>query len=806
MSEKIVKRIIEHEMQQSYLDYAMSVIVGRALPDVKDGLKPVHRRVLFAMQKMGIVHNKPFRKCARIVGEVLGKYHPHGDSAVYDTLVRMAQGFSLRYPLVQGQGNFGSVDGDSAAAMRYTEARLSKISEPMLLDIQKETVEFKDNFDNSLKEPVVLPAKVPNLLINGSSGIAVGMATNIPPHNLSEVSDAVIAQIDNSEITIDQLNKIIKGPDFPTAGIIVGQKGIIEAYKKGKGRIKVRARSEITEVKKKPVILISEIPYMVNKAGLIKQIADCVKSDRVKGIRDLRDESDRNGMRIVIFLKRDANAEVVLNQLYKHTRLQTTFGANMLALVNKEPKQLTLKQFISHFIDHRKTIIVKRTQYDLRKAQARIHIVKGLLIALKNIDPIIKLIKGSDDANFAIKAIQENYELSEKQAESILRMRLQRLTALEIDKLKAENKGLEEKIKGYKSILASNQRVLEIIKQETIEIKNEFGDERITNIIEDEGEILDEDIIKEEQMVVTITNSGYIKRTKPELYKVQHRGGKGIIAASTKESDFVEHVFTASTHSYILFFTDKGKVYWVKVYHLPHASRQAKGKAIVNLLRLEKDEQITAMIPIRDFKNQEYLVMVTKNGTVNKTELEAYSNPRKGGIIAIKLQSDDELVDVVKTEGSQELIIGTAQGQAVRFRESDVRSTGRSTQGVKGITLGRQDYVVGMVLGDKEKTLLSITENGYGKRTKISKYRLIRRGGKGVINIKCSRRNGKVVDIKTVNETDELMLVSKNGILIRVPVSGVSEIGRNTQGVRIMRLNAGDKVINAAQIAQKIQD
>ncbi len=1233
MSEKIVRRIIEHEMQQSYLDYAMSVIVGRALPDVRDGLKPVHRRVLFAMQQMSLVHNKPFRKCARIVGEVLGKYHPHGDAAVYDTLVRMAQGFSLRYPLVNGQGNFGSIDGDSAAAMRYcitgdsliltdkgilpidsisnkqetkinmkilsyngkkntaskffdsgkhniieletelgyeikgshnhpilcwtldgipktewkllknitkkdivvlnrgcslfskknfdlisfipqrkkntikfdlpksmnkhlafllgalvaegsfhqkkiifcnsdmhyynkikniiydqfkgiqiyerkiagncleleiyhqhvvnflkniglreaksdkkeipfsvlqstkkiiaeflkglfegdgsvkykidkrhfgksieltynskskklisqlkilllnfgivttspykdkrngcykliisghasikafkdninffsprkisilgkidsinpnrmsktdlipfiseyirkkyklhkisrfnfdrynnleknigelleivdkkdaillkdllkirylfskvkftkklgkkkkvysvkvdsrchsfiasgfinhnTEAKLQKISDAVLEDIEKETVDFVENFDNSLKEPTVLPAKLPNLLINGSSGIAVGMATNIPPHNLSEVSDAIIAQVDNPQITIDELNQIIVGPDFPTAGIIVGTKGIIEAYKKGKGQIKVRARSKSEEIKGKPAIIITEIPYMVNKSRLIEQIADCVKTDRIKGIADLRDESDRTGMRIVIILKKDANKDVVLNQLYKHTRLQTTFGANLLALVNNVPKRLNLKQFISNYIDHRKEIVTKRTQFDLKKAQARIHIVKGLLIALKNIDPVIKLIRNSSNAAQAMQGLQKEFELSQKQTEAILNMRLQKLTALEIDKLKDENEELTKKIKEFKSILDSEQKVLDIIKEEITQIKQDFGDERRTELIEEEEEILDEDIIKEEQMVITITNSGYIKRTQPQLYKMQHRGGKGIRTTSTKEEDFVEHIFTSSTHSYILFFTDKGKVFWIKVYQLPHASRQAKGKAIVNLLRLSQDEQITAMIPIRNFSEQNNLVMVTKNGIINKTKLSEYSNPRKGGIIAIKLEEDNRLVDVVMTDGKQQLLIATAKGQAVRFEETDVRPTGRATRGVRGIRLGKNDYVVGMVISDEEKSLLTITENGFGKRTKISSYRLIRRGGKGVINIKCSQRNGNVADIKSVNDSDEIIFVSRQGILIRVPAKGISQIGRNTQGVRLMRLNSGDKVVNAARI------
>lgn len=802
MEEKIVKKVIEQEMKQSYLDYAMSVIVGRALPDVRDGLKPVHRRVLYAMHQMGMFHNRPFKKSARIVGEVLGKYHPHGDTAVYDTLVRMAQDFSLRYPLIQGQGNFGSIDGDSAAAMRYTEARLSKIASEMLQDMEKETVKFVPNFDTSLQEPSVLPAKLPNLLLNGTSGIAVGMATNIPPHNILEIVEAIVAQIDDPEIQFTELLKIVKGPDFPTGALIIGKSGIKQAYTKGQGHIKLRALIEFEEKPGRDVIIVRAIPYQVNKSQLIEQIADCVRGKRIRGVSDIRDESDRDGMRIVIELKKDANKDVVVNQLYKHTRMQTTFGVNMLALVDNQPKVLNLKQIIQHYIDHRIVIVTKRIQFDLKKAEQRAHILEGLLIALKKIDAVIALIKKSKSVEIAMQGLQKGYKLSGMQAKAILEMRLQRLTALEQQKIQDEHKELIKLVAELKSILASGKRILKIIKDELLELGKTYGDERRTEIIEEEeSDIEIEDLIKEEDMVITVTNSGYIKRTQPGLYRQQRRGGKGIIATKTKEEDFVEHLFVASTHSYILIFTSRGKVYWLKVYQLPEATRASKGKPIVNLINIAKDETITAMIPVRQFNDKHFLVAATKKGTLKKTNLSAYSRPRKGGIIAIKLDQDDLLVDVVLTDGNKNLIIATKKGMAVRFREKDARAIGRSARGVKGITLRKGDAVIGMVISDESKTLLTVTENGYGKRSKISDYRLIKRGGRGVINIKCSARNGDVVEIKSVADNDELMFISKAGILIRMLANGISVISRNTQGVRLMNLNTGDKVMSAAKVA-----
>ncbi|MFH1399286.1 MAG: DNA gyrase subunit A [Candidatus Woesearchaeota archaeon] len=801
MEGNIVKKIIEKEMKQSYLDYAMSVIVGRALPDVRDGLKPVHRRVLFAMQQMGMFHNKPSKKSARIVGEVLGKYHPHGDTAVYDTLVRMAQPFSLRYPLVQGQGNFGSVDGDNAAAMRYTEARLAKIADELLQDLDKNTVEFVPNFDTSLEEPSVLPSKLPNLIINGSSGIAVGMATNIPPHNIMEVADAIIAQINNPEITVDELMSHIKGPDFPTAATIIGSAGIRQAYKTGRGQITVRAKVEVEEAKEKRAIIVQEIPYMVNKAQLVEKIANCIKAGNIKGIADLRDESDRDGMRIVIDLKKEANQEVVLNQLYKHTRMQTTFGINILALVGNQPKTLSLKQLVQHFIEHRQLVIKRRTQFDLEKAEQRTHILEGLLIALNSIDEIISLIKKSDSADNAKQALMRNYALSETQAKAILDMRLQRLTALEQEKVREEHKVLLNTIKALKAILASGQRILEIIIDEMQHLKADFGDQRKTAIIEGMStDFVAEDLIRDESMVITITKQGYIKRTKPELYKQQHRGGKGVIAATTKEEDFITDVFVANTHSYLLFFTNKGRVYWLKVHEVPEASRVAKGKPIVNLLQLSPDEQITAAIPVSEFTSNHYLIMATKQGVVNKTTLIQYSNPRKGGITAINLDQHDTLVDVVMTDGNSTLMLATKCGRAVRFRERDVRTTGRSTRGVRGILLRKEDTVIGMVVAYPDKTLLTLTQNGYGKRTNIEEYRLIKRGGRGVININCSPRNGGVVAVLIVDDSDEIICVSKEGILIRVPAKDISVIGRNTQGVRLMRLNPGDQLTGTAKV------
>ena len=799
--QRIVTKLIEDEMKTSYLDYAMSVIVGRALPDVRDGLKPVHRRILYAMHQLRMLHNKPFKKSARIVGEVLGKYHPHGDTAVYDSLVRMAQDFSLRYMLIDGQGNFGSIDGDNPAAMRYTEARLKKISEDMLQDIERETVDFIPNFDGSLKEPSVLPAKLPNLLVNGSSGIAVGMATNIPPHNIREVCSGVIDLINNPEITVQELMNSIPGPDFPTGGIICGTSGIFHAYSKGRGKIRIKARYEIEEKKDRQSIIINEIPYMVNKAELVIQIANLVKDKRVIGISDLRDESDREGMRIVIELKRDANPDIVINQLLKHSRLKVTFGIIMLALDKNEPKVLTLKQVIEKFVDHRKEVIRRKTQFDLTNAEKRAHILEGLIIALNDIDKAVKLIRASKSVEEARQSLISEFKLSEEQSQAILEMRLQKLTSLEQEKIKEEHDNLMKLIEELKSILASVQRILDIIKSELEDIKENYGDDRRTEITHEDDEDIDmEDLIDDEKMVVTVTHSGYIKRLPLDTYKQQHRGGKGIIGTETKEGDFVEHIFVASTHSQILFFTNKGKVYWIKVYKLPEGSRHSKGSAIVNLLNLEENEQITTFIPVKEFDNEHYLLMATRKGIVKKTNLIAYSKPRAGGIKAIIFDEGDDLVNVVKTSGQNEVIISTKNGQAVRFHEKDVRAVGRTSRGSRGARLKPGDEIIALVKIEENKTLFTITENGYGKRTKVSDYRLIKRGGSGVRNIICNERNGKVISVRSVVDEDELMFVSKSGIIIRIPARDITVIGRSTQGVRVMKLKDNDRVVSAASI------
>jgi len=798
--DKIVTRVIEHEMKQSYLEYSMSVIVGRALPDVRDGLKPVHRRVLYAMYDLGMLHNKPFKKCARIVGEVLGKYHPHGDSAVYDSLVRLAQDFSLRYPLIMGQGNFGSIDGDGAAAMRYTEAKLNRLAEEMLQDIEKDTVIFVPNFDGSLEEPSVLPAKVPNLLINGSSGIAVGMATNIPPHNMHEVCDGVISVIDNPEMSVDELMSIIKAPDFPTGGLIMGSSGIRDAYRTGKGKIVVRARTEIEESKNKTRIIVSEIPYMVNKSEMIEAIADAVRDKKIIGISDLRDESDRDGMRIVFDLKQGANSDVVLNQLFTHSRLQETFGINLLALVDNQPKLLTLRDFVDQFILYRRSVVRKRTEFDLRQAEDRAHLLEGLIIALNHIDEIVKLIKQSKSADDAKQALIADYDLSEKQAQAILDMTLRRLTSLEQNKIRSEHESLLSLIKDLHAILDDEKKILGLIKAELLELKEKYGDVRKTQVLDSDMCSIDEEsLIKPEDVVITITHAGYVKRLPMDTYRQQRRGGKGIIAAETKEEDFVENLFVANTHDYILFFTNKGKVHWLKVYQLPEAGRYAKGSAIINLLQLDEAEKVTAFIPVSKFEEDKFLFMVTLNGTVKKTSLSEFSNPRKGGIVALGLDEGNELVSVMLTDGNQQIIIATKNGSAVKFHESDVRHMGRTATGVIGIRL-RDDAVVGASIADDSHTLVTITEKGYGKRTEISDYRLISRGGVGVINIKITDKNGCVVGIQSVTDDDELMLISQSGILIRTPVKGISVIGRNTQGVRIMRLDENDKVISVARI------
>lgn len=799
--EKIVPRLIEDEMKSSYLDYSMSVIVGRALPNVKDGLKPVHRRILYAMHDMGIVHTKSFKKSARIVGEVLGKYHPHGDTAVYDSMVRMVQDFSLRYPLVRGQGNFGSIDGDNAAAMRYTEVKLSKISTEMLSDIDKETVKFVPNFDTSLKEPTVLPAKIPNLLINGSSGIAVGMATNIPPHNLIEVSNATIHLIDNPNAETLDLMEHIHGPDFPTGAMITGTEGIKRAYEKGKGKVILRAKTNIEQHKNKSKIIVTEIPYQVNKSTLLIKIAELVKDKKLKDISDLRDESDREGIRVVIGLKANANPEIVLNQLYKHTSLQTTFGINLLALDDNIPKLLNLKQILKKYIEHRINIVTKRTKYDLRMAEERAHILEGLKIALDHLDKAIAMIKKSKSPDIANKSLQNTFKITPKQSQAILDMKLQKLTSLEQNKIIDELKEKIILIKKLKEILASNQKIRNIIKKELQELIEKYGDERKTEILEGDDELLDEeDLIKPQEVVVTITNAGYIKRTNVDEYRGQKRGGKGVIAATTKEEDFIEDLFIANTHSYVLFFTDLGKVYWSKVYRFPDTARAAKGLPIVNLLRLQKNEKITSYIPIRKFEDSKYIVMATKNGIIKKTKLLAYSKPRKNGIIALNLRENDSLVGVKLTDNSQQVILATKNGKAVRFKEAEVRVMGRTATGVKGIKLKEKDELIGMVIAEDKKSILTITQNGYGKRTLISNYRITHRGTSGIINIQCSERNGKVVAISSVTDDDEMMFISQKGITIRTSANGISQISRNTQGVRLMRLGKGDEVVSAAKI------
>jgi DNA gyrase subunit A len=797
---KIIRTVIEDELKQDFLDYAMSVIVSRALPDIRDGLKPVHRRVLYTMLELGLEHGKPYKKCARIVGDCLGKWHPHGDSSVYDALVRMAQPWSLKHTLVDGQGNFGSVDGDSAAAMRYTEARLNKISSEILQDIDKETVDMQDNFDGSLQEPKILPSKLPNLLINGSSGIAVGMATNIPPHNLKEICEAIIKAIDNPDISINELIEVVKGPDFPTGGLLCGDMGIKQAYATGRGKIKVRARMETEENKGKISLIVTEIPYMVNKSVLIEEIADLVRQKTINEIAELRDESNREGMRIVMTLKRDASPDIVMNQLYKHSKLESTYGVRFLSLVNNMPKTLNLKHMIDHHIEHRVDIITRRTKYELRRAQEKAHILEGLIIALNHIDAIIEKIKKSEDAEKARLALIADYALSEEQAKAILEMRLSRLAALEQKKIKDEHAKLKQFITEMEAILADRNKILAMIKQELIELIQKYGGARKTDIIGYDEDLDIEDLIPEEDVVITISHAGYTKRMALEEYKQQNRGGKGIIGAETKEEDFLEHLFIANTHSYLLIFTNKGKIHWLKVYKLPVGSRYSKGNAIVNMVGVEPGEKISAVIPVKEFDPNSYLVFATRQGLVKKTKLEEYSNPRAGGIWGINLNEGDDVVDVVKTNGTEQLIMATAEGNAVKFNETDVRSVGRYSQGVIGIRLKGEDKVIGMVVSDETKTLLTVTEHGFGKRTPISDYRLINRGGSGVINIKTSERNGNVVTIKSVTDEDELMFISVQGQVIRTSAKFISVIGRNTQGVRLMRLDPADKVADCAKI------
>jgi len=799
---RILTRKIEDEMKSSYIDYAMSVIVGRALPDVRDGLKPVHRRVLYAMHESGMTPEKPYKKSARIVGDVLGKYHPHGDAAVYDTIVRMVQDFSLRYPLIDGQGNFGSIDGDSAAAMRYTEVRLARIAMEMLADIDKDTVDFGPNYDGSLKEPLVLPSKLPNLLVNGSSGIAVGMATNMPPHNLGEVVDALIMLIDNPQATLEELMEVLPGPDFPTGGFICGRGGVYQAYKTGKGKITVRGRAEVSEHKGRQRIVVTEIPYMVNKASLIMSIADLVKEKRVEGISDLRDESDREGMRIVIELKQGVQPEVVLNQLYRHTQLQTTFGVINLALLNGEPAVLSLVELLESYVAHRREVVTRRTRFELQKAESRLHILQGLRIAVEAIEEVVRLIKGSKNAETARTALMKRLELSEKQAQAILDMRLHRLTALEREGIEKEIKRLEEDIAWYREVLSDERRVLEIIKKELVELKERYGDGRRTEILEDDMELEDEDLIPVEDMIVTITNTGYIKRLPVNTYRSQRRGGKGVIGMETKEEDFVENLFVASTHDHILFFTNHGKVHWLKVYSIPRAGRYSKGKAIVNLLRLAEGEKVRAAIPVSSFDKGRYLLFATRRGLVKKTPLSAYSRPRKGGIIALKLDEDDELISVKMTDGGSDVVLATKLGKAIRFSEEDVRAMGRVARGVIGIRLREGDEVIGMCVPDEGSQILTITENGYGKRTPLERYSRIRRGGKGVINIITDPRNGSAVCVKDVMGGEEIVLSTETGIVMRTKVEEISIIGRSTKGVRIMKLSEGDRVVAVARIVE----
>jgi DNA gyrase subunit A len=814
-NEKIIPVNIEDEMKSSYIDYSMSVIVARALPDVRDGLKPVHRRVLFGMSELGLAANKPPKKSARIVGEVLGKYHPHGDKSVYDAMVRMVQEFSLRYPLVDGQGNFGSVDGDAPAAMRYTEARLSRVAESILEDLEKNTVDFIPNFDDTLKEPSVLPSVIPNLLVNGSNGIAVGMATNIPPHNLTEICNGIIHLINNPDADIKKLMKFVSAPDFPTGGIIYGYEPVKEAFETGRGKIILRAKVSIeTEKNGKQNIIITEIPYQVNKVTLIENIAHLVREKRVEDISDINDESDRDGMRIVIGLRRDANAHVIMNNLYKHTQMQTTFGVIMLALVDGVPKVLTLKEMMEHFIKHRLNVIVRRSKFELDTAEKRAHILEGYIIALDNIDEVIKLIKKSKDTPSAREGLMKRFKLSEIQATEILNMRLQRLTGLERKKIEDEYKDLLKAIERLKNILKSDQLRREMVCDDLKQIKEKYGDERRTEIIYDVRKMSDDDmmkeLIKEEDVVITISNKGFIKRIPVNSYKSQGRGGKGITAASTgaaDNDDFIEHMFIGSTHQYIMFFTDKGKCYWLKVYDIPEGSRTSRGKSILNLIEKEKDEDISSFLMVKDFTEELFVTMVTKMGVIKKTKLDSYSNIRRNGINAINLNSNDKLVEVKLTNGSQEIVIGSHDGQAIRFNESLVRDMGRTATGVRGIKLAKGDFVVGLVAVQRPSaTILVITDKGYGKRSDLADYRVTNRGGKGVITVKTTDKVGKLISIKEVTDSDDLMIITSKGILIRQKMKDIRVMGRNAQGVRVIKLGDSDTISAVARIAEEDKD
>jgi DNA gyrase subunit A len=806
--ERILPRLIDDEIRESFINYSMSVIVSRALPDVRDGLKPVHRRVLYAMNDLGLVPGRPYKKCATVVGDVLGKYHPHGDASVYDALVRMVQEFSLRYPLIDGQGNFGSVEGDPAAAYRYTESRLMAVAMEMLADIDKNTVNYVPNFDDHLEEPSVLPAGIPNLVVNGSSGIAVGMATNIPPHNLREVVSAIVHLIDNPDATIGDLRRFIKGPDFPTGGYIYGRAGIKDYQETGRGRIIMRARAVIEEKESsnKSQIVITEIPYQVNSAKLMESIAQLVRDKKLEGISDLRNESDRDGLRIVIELKRDAIPRVVLNQLYKHTSMQSTFGVIMLALVPDErtgslvPKVMPLKEILEHYIKHRHEVIVRRTQYDLDKAAEREHILEGLKIAVDNIDEVIKVIRKAEDTPTANGQLQRRFKLSERQAEAILNMRLAKLTGLEIEKLEAELKEVRALITELRALLESRDKRMAVLKGELADIAKKYGDERRTEITSDEGEFTIEDLIAEEEMVVTISHSGYIKRTSASTYKKQRRGGRGNNGATLKEEDFVEHLFVASTHDYVLVFTDDGRCFWLKVHEIPQAGRAAKGKPIVNMINVTPDTNVSAIVTVRDFPDDQFLLFTTKKGTVKKTALSQYSNVRTNGIKAIKIEDGDELIDVQVTSGTNDIVLATRHGLSIRFHEADARVMGRDTTGVKGIELGPRDEVIGMVVIKREANLLVVTERGMGKCSPIDEYRVQKRGGKGIITVHRTDKTGDAVSIKEVLPDDELMLITKQGVAIRMPVKGIRVAGRNTQGVRLVNLDNDDLVMDVARV------
>jgi DNA gyrase subunit A len=803
--ERILPRLIEEEMQQSFINYSMSVIVSRALPDVRDGLKPVHRRILYAMNELGLTPGRAFKKSATVVGDVLGKYHPHGDNSVYDALVRMVQDFSLRYPLVDGQGNFGSIDGDPAAAYRYTEARLTHAAMAMLEDIDRNTVEYQANFDDRLQEPTVLPSKLPNLLVNGSSGIAVGMATNIPPHNLREVTQGIELLIDDPKASVAELRKVITGPDFPTGGFIYGRQGIQEAYEKGRGRVIMRARAQIEEKETtgKSQIVVTEVPYQVNKENLVRSIAELAIAKKVEGISGVRDESDKDGIRVVVELKRDAIPHVVLNQLYKHTTMQSTFGVIMLALDNGAPRVMNLKELLEKYIEHRHEVIVRRTQFDLDAAEARAHILDGLKIAVDNIDEVIEIIRGSSDAAEADVRLRKRFGFSEKQSDAILNMRLAKLTGLEIEKLETELTAVKATIKTLKGILKSKPKRMGILKKEMQEVADRFGDERRTEILADQGDFSVEDLIAEEDMVITISHTGYIKRIPVSTYRRQRRGGRGLSGMKTKEDDWVEHLFIASTHDYLMFFSDQGQVYWLKVHEIPQGGRIARGKPVVHCIAIRPSERIAATVAVREFVEDKWLMFATRRGTVKKTALAAYGNVRSNGIRAINIEPGDELIDVQVCDSSSDIILATSGGMSIRFRQSDVRTMGRATTGVKGIELGSSDHVIGMIVLRRDTSILVVSEKGFGKRSVLGDYRVQRRGGKGIITLKKTGKTGSMVALKEVLPEDELMMITRQGVIIRVPVKGIRVIGRNTQGVKVMNLDAGDLVVDVARVIRE---